>query len=227
MKEKNKEKNDLKGIFQNNDFISPSYINITNPYYIEIDNIFYSGFFVVNYLREYQDILLKSLIDSNFNMNLSIFYEKQDTYKTIRDLTYHIGDVVANLKELKENSSDIDIASFTYEDAKYIRKELQVNNEEMYFLYLYINLFSDNLLDIEMKLNKVEGICQAIGLNTRKANFRQKELFLSTLPLLENPDIIKNASKRNVLTSGLLSTYPFISSSIFDENGILYRNKYL
>lgn len=133
MKEKNKEKNDLKGIFQNNDFISPSYINITNPYYIEIDNIFYSGFFVVNYLREYQDILLKSLIDSNFNMNLSIFYEKQDTYKTIRDLTYHIGDVVANLKELKENSSDIDIASFTYEDAKYIRKELQVNND--YFLH--------------------------------------------------------------------------------------------
>ena len=26
--------------------------------------------------------------------------------------------------------------------------------------------------------------------------------------------------RRNVLTSGLISTYPFISSAIFDENGI-------
>ena len=160
-------------------------------------------------------------------MNLSIFYEKQDTYKVIRDLTYHIGDVAANLKEIKENSSDVDIASFTYQDAKYIRKELQVNNEEFYFLYLYINLFSDDLQELEILLNKVEGICQAMGLNTIRATFRQEEMFLSTLPIFENPEFIKNASKRNVLTSGLISTYPFISSSIFDEGGILYRNQYL
>ena len=35
-----------------------------------------------------------------------------------------------------------------------------------------------------------------------------------------NQNEIKNVSKRNILTSGLVSTYPFISSSIFDENGI-------
>ena len=224
---KRKKENKLEGIFQNNDFIAPSYINITNPYYVEIDHVFYSGFFIVNYLREYQEIFLKSLIDNSFNMNLSIFYEKQDTYKTIRDLTYHIGDVAANLKEIKENSGDIDIANFTYQDAKYIRRELQVNNEEIYFLYLYINLFSDSVQELKNILNKVEGICQAIGLNTRRAHFRQKELFLSTLPLFENPEIIKNAAKRNVLTNGLLATYHFISSSIFDENGVLYRYKYL
>ena len=33
---------------------------------------------------------------------------------------------------------------------------------------------------------------------------------------------IKKASKRNVLTSGLIGTYPFISSSIFDEEGVFY-----
>ena len=31
---------------------------------------------------------------------------------------------------------------------------------------------------------------------------------------------VKSVTKRNVLTSGLLGTYPFISSSLFDENGI-------
>ena len=37
---------------------------------------------------------------------------------------------------------------------------------------------------------------------------------------MENNNDIKFASRRNVLTSGLVSTYPFISSSIFDEEGI-------
>lgn len=37
---------------------------------------------------------------------------------------------------------------------------------------------------------------------------------------MQNSEDIKNVTKRNVLTSGLISTYPFISSSLFDEDGI-------
>jgi DNA replication protein DnaC len=37
---------------------------------------------------------------------------------------------------------------------------------------------------------------------------------------MENKEDIKASSRRNILTSGLIATYPFISSSIFDENGI-------
>ena len=59
-----------------------------------------------------------------------------------------------------------------------------------------------------------------MNLQTRRAYFRQEELFLSCLPLMENKEIIKKAGKRNILTSGLLSTYPFISSTIYDQNGI-------
>ena len=32
-------------------------------------------------------------------MNISIFYEKQDAYRTIKDLTYHIGNVGVEIKE--------------------------------------------------------------------------------------------------------------------------------
>ena len=59
-----------------------------------------------------------------------------------------------------------------------------------------------------------------LGMKTRRANFRQEQLFLSCLPIMENNNDIKHAAKRNVLTSGLIATYPFISSSIFDESGI-------
>ena len=114
-----------------------------NPKYFEIDNLYYSSLIVVNYYREQTDLLLKNLIETNINMNISIFYEKQDSYKTIKDLTYHIGNVGVELKEANENRQDIDIAAYTYNDAKYIRKEIQVNNEELYFLYIYINLYAN------------------------------------------------------------------------------------
>lgn len=209
------------------DIISPSYINTTNPNYIEIENMYYSGLLIVNYFREYNDIILKQILEYSENINISIFYEKQDKYKVIRDLTYHIGNVGAELKDIKENNQQIDIASFAYNDAKYIRKELQINNEELYFLYIYIEVFNENKKDLEINLNKIEGICSAAGLSTRKATFRQEQLFMCTMPATQNLFPIKNACKRNVLTSGLVSTYPFISSSIYDEDGILYRNRLL
>jgi conjugal transfer ATP-binding protein TraC len=191
-----------------------------NPKYIEIDNLYYSSLIVVNYYREQTDLLLKNLIETNINMNISIFYEKQDSYKTIKDLTYHIGNVGVELKESNQNRQDIDIASYTYNDAKYIRKEMQVNNEDLYFLYIYINLYSEDIKELEYNLNKIEGITQSKGMQTRRANFRQEESFLATLPIMENKEIIKDAARRNILTSGLVSTFPFISSTIFDKDGV-------
>ena len=218
--ENNKINNFFSGIFSKKDLISPAYVNMQNPKYFEVDNLYYSSLIVVNYYREQTDLLLKNLIETNINMNISIFYEKQDSYKTIKDLTYHIGNVGVELKESNENRQDIDIASYTYNDAKYIRKEIQVNNEELYFLYIYINIYAEDIKELEYNLNKIEGIAQSKGMQTRRANFRQEECFLAGLPILENKDIIKEAAKRNILTTGLLSTYPFISSTIFDKNGI-------
>ena len=217
------EKNDvnfLDGSVNIKDEIAPSYINMKNPKYIEIDNLFFSGLIVVNYYREQSDILLKTLLDTNINMNISIFYEKQDQYKTIKDLTYHIGNVGVDINDKNRNREDIDIAIYTYNDAKYIRKEMQVNNEDLYFLYIYVNVFADNLKDLNFYLNNIEGLMQSKGMQTRRANFREEQVFRSCLPMAESDVDIKNSARRNVLTSGLISTYPFITSSIFDEEGI-------
>ena len=78
--------------------MSPSYIDLNNPKMMEIDEMYYSTLIAVNYYREQEELILKNLIDTNINMNISVFYEKQDSYKTIRELTYHIGYVGVELK---------------------------------------------------------------------------------------------------------------------------------
>lgn len=217
----------LKGSLVTKDKISPSYISTLNPKYIEIDNSFYGGLIIVDYYREYSDIILKNIISSNVNLTISMFYEKQDTYKTIKDLTYYIGNAGVNIKDGKENREDIEIASFSYNDAKYIRKEMQINNQEMFYLCMYINVFAENEKELKYLLNKVEGMLQSYGIVSKRANFRQEQVFLSCLPLMENKSEIKSASSRNILTDSLASTYPFISASIYDEGGILFgTNRY-
>ena len=191
-----------------------------NPKYLEIDNVFYSTLIIINYNREQDDLILKDIVDSNINLNISMIYEKQNTYKVIKDLTYHIGNVGVDLQSYSENRQDIDIAAFTYNDAKYIRREIQLNSEDLYYLYVYVNVFSQSKKDLEYMLNKVEGILQSRGMQTRRAYFRQEQAFKMCLPFFCDIKEVKNVAKRNILTSGLLSTYPFITSTVCDENGI-------
>ena len=132
--------------------------------------MYYSGIIIVNYYREYTNLILKKILDLNLNLNISIFYEWQDPYKIIRKLTYNIANVGVELKEENKNNQNIDIAAFTYNDAKYIRKEIQVNNEDIYFLYIYINIFSERKEEQEYLLNKIEGVLQS----NRNANKKSK-----------------------------------------------------
>ena len=124
------------------------------------------------------------------------------------------------VKNNNENRQDIDIATSIYGDAKYIRKEMQINNEDMYHIYIYLLIYAEDKKQLEYLINKIEGISQSKGMQTRRANFRQEEVFKSCMPIMENNKLIKNIAKRNVLTSSLIATYPFISSTIFDEDGI-------
>ena len=184
-----------------------------------MDGIFYSSLLIVDYYREQRDLIFKDLIDTNININMSIFYERKNPYKIIKDLTYNIGNAAVDL-ENSNNRQDIDLVEFAYDDAKYIRKQLQVNNEEFYYLYTYITVYCDNLKELYINIDKIESILQSRGVRSRKAYFRQEQAYISTLPLMINHADVKEASKKNILTEGLASTYPFISSSIYDKNGI-------
>ena len=197
-------------------------MNLKNPKYLEMEDYYYSGFIVVNYYREYNELILKSLMETNFNMNISMFYEKGENLKILKELTYHIGSVGVEIKEGNENRQDIDIAISTYNDAKYIRKEMQTNGEDLYFLYIYITIFSENKKELQYSLDKIESILQSKGIQTRRAYFRQEQLFRSCLPIFENHVDLKKIGRRNILTKDLTGTYPFISSSIFEEEGIYF-----
>ena len=211
----------MKGTLKEKDKLSPGYISLRNPKYVEIDGKYYSGIFIVDYPREFNDLLLNNILKFNKNIKITYFFEKQDFYNTIKLLTYHIGNTSVDLSDGNKNREDIDLIAFSNNDAKYIRREMQINNEEMYYLYTYILICGKSLNELENDLKEIEELCIANGLDVKRSYFRQEEIFKTLMPFNAQNEIIKKQVRRNILTNGIKSTYPFITSRIVDENGIL------
>jgi len=208
-------------VVSKNDIFLPDYVDLHNPKYIEVDGTYSAGLMVVNYARKQEIGWILRLLELNFDADISMFYEKLDFHRVIRDLTYYIGNIHTAMRSVNQNQQDIDLLETSCEDAKYIRREMQVNKEDLYHLCLYISVSAESVELLNFNLEKLEGICAAMGLATRRTVFRQKELFGTMLPIGENPPELKSGAVRNVLTDGLSSTYPFVSSELYDEDGVL------
>ena len=202
--------------------ICPTSVDTRNSKYLLIDDMYVSGIFINNYNKEMDGGFLERLISSDVDFEISIFYEKQNSYETIKDLTYYISNAGANIKTSAKNQIDIDLMNTSYENAKYIKKELQVENNDLYYLNIYILTFGYTESELESNLQRIESLAiRSTDFGARRATFRQDFLFGACLPILKNPKELKNISKRNVLTSGIVSTYPFLSNELCDSEGIL------
>lgn len=217
----NLERNRMDGVLTEKEILSPGYINLKNPKFIEKDSNFLSGLIVRDYPRDLENLLFINLLKYNKDIRMSLFIEKQDFYNTIKSLTYYIGNVGVDLKDGVENREDIDLIAYSYNDAKYIRKEMQINNQELFYIYFYILVSGKDEYEVENNLKEVEELCIMSGLDVKRSYFRQRELFLATSPYNVQENHIKNMLKRNILTEGLKVTYPFITSRLIDNNGIL------
>ena len=55
MKKKKKSNSIIQGSIDIKNEIYPSYVNLQNPKFIEVDNLYYSGLIAVDYYREQND----------------------------------------------------------------------------------------------------------------------------------------------------------------------------
>lgn len=203
------------------DCILPDSINFNDPRFFEMDTFFYSGLIIVNYPKEQRINWLSPLISLDFNVDISMFYEKLEPGKVVREITYHIGDMGGALKTVSQNQQDIDIIKSSYEDAKYIRNQIQVNKEDLYHLCIYCLVYEKDFEQLKINLERLEAVCASMGLQTRRAIFRQEQVFNAMLPIGYNDRDIKEAAAKNVLTEGLSGAYPFVSTELYDVEGIL------
>ena len=105
-----------------------------------------------------------------------------------------------------------------YHDVEELRDSLQQGTERYFRFGLYFTLYSDSLEELDKNSTILESALGAKLVVTKRALLATEPGFNSTLPLgLDELNIANNLN-----TSPLSSTFPFVSSDLTGNDGILY-----
>ncbi len=210
------------GIINLIDLICPSSVDARLSDCILIDGMYVSTLLIVGYPYERIAGWLSGIINYDEGVEVNIYYEPLDKAKIIKELTYMIGSTGAKRKSTGANQSDIDIIDTSLGHARYMRAQMQLESEDPYYLYVLVSVYAPSKELLDEKIKGVESRISSMDIMTRRADFRHEAGYLSCLPIHQLAPELKKSTKRNALTSGIASTYPFVSSEFCDNDGIFF-----
>jgi len=200
----------------------PAYIDNTNFRYINIDGKYVTTICIVNYPKKMNFMQFMNSMPKDIQFDMSIFVQKQDTIKVLKELTYNISNSKAEINTINNNQIDVDILGKLTSDAKKLRYEIQINNEQVYHTYTYISIKSDNENDIIYSTKKFRSILYSKMLISNVLNFRHLQGYLSTLPFNTLDESITKTCCTNMTTSNVANIFPFYTDTVFDIKGVIF-----
>jgi conjugal transfer ATP-binding protein TraC len=209
-----------KGIVQVVDLISPAAIDTTNHDCVFIDDMYVSTVLIVTYPYQRTAGWLSELINHGEGVEVNLYYEPIEKGKLVKELTKMIGHTTVARNNIGDNQSDVDIIETSIEHARYMRQQMQTENEDPYYLYILVSVYAETKEQLIDKLRSVEAKMDSMDITSRKADYRHENGLKATLPLHQITSDLKKSTARNALTTGLSTTYPFVSSEFCDNDGI-------
>lgn len=200
----------------------PGYIDNTNFKYLNVDEKIIISLSLDEYQKYTKFIQIMESIPKNINYDMAMYIKKQDTNQILKELTYKISSSSAEIKTINNNQIDIDVINNVKNDAINLRKEIQINNQEVFNVSIFITFYSDNFKDLMYKVKSFQSNLYSKGLNSSITNFRHLDSYILSLPL--NNSIKKNfiLSDNCFTTDSLSLNFPFYTKNIFDLNGIIF-----
>jgi conjugal transfer ATP-binding protein TraC len=212
------EKDYREGLTTIKDLIAPASLKFSNSYF-EINGKFARSFFTLAYPRFLSTNWLSFIINSESTLDVSMFIYPIDSGVILKKLRSKVGEIGSQISIQQEKGLVRDpMLETAYHDVEGLRDSLQQGTEKYFRFALYFTLYADN----EKELDKNSGILEsALGAKlivTKRALLQTEAGFNSTLPLaLDQLDIANNLN-----TGPLSTTFPFVSSDLTGNDGILY-----
>ena len=206
------------GLVTVKDIIAPSAIEVDFNH-IRIDNRYYRTLFVAAYPRFVGINWLSSLINFDSSLNVSMFVYPTDGKEVLDDLRRKITEMEAELSTDIQRGRLVNPGTQAkLEDALNLQANL-VKGEERFFQFgLYVTITADSVADLDKTNKSLEAALGSLLIISKKATLQMEEGFLTTLPLGQD----RLAINRNMDTTSLATTFPFVSSDLSDDRGIMY-----
>lgn len=210
------------------EFFAPDRLDFTHGKYICVDGLYHSYLLIpsIGYKSRVSAGWLSLLVNAGDGIDIDLFLSKQPKERMVQKLGQQLRINRSKIKEASDTNSDFDDLDGAIRSGYFLKEGLS-NNEDFYYMNILITITADTPEDLEWREREMRKLLVSQDLNIATCSFREEQAFLSALPLTNLEKHLYNRSKRNVLTSGAASCYPFTAYELSDDNGILLGvNKY-
>lgn len=207
-----------KGMLNIKDVISPSAIEIDFNH-IKIGNTYYRTLFITGYPRFVGANWLSPIINFEHTLDISMFYYPIRSKGVLDDLRRKITELEATVKSATEKGKLADPAiALALDDAKSLQEQLVKGAEKFFQFSFYITIPAETIEELENVSRRIEATLGSMLLISRTASLVMEEAFQSTIPTASDKLLVV----RNMDTTSLATTFPFTSSDLTMEDGIMY-----
>ncbi len=210
------------------EFFAPKSLDFKHSEYICIDGLYHSYLLIPSY--GYKNRVpagwLTLLVNAGDGIDIDLFLHRQPKDRMVQRLGQQLRINHSKIKEASDTNSDFDDLDGAIRSG-YFLKEGLANNEDFYYMNILITITADTPEDLQWRERELRKLLISQDLHISPCPFREEQAFLSALPIAKLEKHLYDRSKRNVLTSGAASCYPFTAYELSDDNGILLGvNKY-
>lgn len=206
-----------------NEFIAPESVDFRHSNYVRINGIYHAYLLVPSdgYKQKVAPGWLSLLINAGEGIDIDFYLHKQPKDKIQQRLGQQIRINRSKIKDASDTNADFDDMDSAILSGYFLKAGL-ANNEDFYYINLLITITASNLEELQWRIQEMKKLLISQDMDLHSCYFLQEQGFLSSLPLANLDKKLYELSKRNVLTTGAASCYPFTSYSICDDNGILF-----
>lgn len=206
------------GVAKLQDLIAPAAIKVS-PNSIQVGEAMARTIFVISYPRFLSSNWFSPIINIDLPNDISMFIHPIETYDILKTLRRRITQVQSQIHIEGEKGLVRDPALETAErDIEELRDKLQQGTEKFFRFGLYITVYGKDEQELDKAASTIESILEAQLVYVKPSIFRTGQGFNSTLPLANDELDIGT----NMNSSPLSTTFPFVSSSLSNDEGILY-----
>lgn len=187
--------------------------------YLFIDGQYLRTFYIAGYPFVAHNGWLDNLIKFNHSIDISFHLEEVPAFSALPKINRKITELESTkqtyIKAGKIIGSDL---TDPLESAVALRDKILRGQEKLFLVALYINLRAKSLSSLNKLTQLVETAMASRMFYIKSAYFQQLEALSSVLPRSE--DLLKQT--RNMDSSTAALSFPFMSSELVQEKGILY-----
>ncbi len=190
-----------------------------HPTYLQLEDKYIRTLFVSGYPHTASTGWLNNLINFNHDIDISYHIEQVNPNSAIPKLNRKITELESTRRVMQQSGKIIgpEITD-PLESAIDLRDKIQRGQEQLFQLSIYMTITADSLTELDKLTKLLESILSTRLFYTKIVSFQQLEALQSVLPRAE--DLLNQ--KRNLDSSSAALTFPFVSSELVQESGMLY-----